>query len=470
MGIPFGVLTESIALSEVIYKAIVKILAPQITYDGVKYILKRFWNKKFGSQGGFKSSVTNPSLSYDVLKHVKEKIWHACFSKKNILINKLYPCNLGQNGQNHIIFDDTTEGIISMLEDCWPLTLSTAYEESDREISDTLTPYENLNDFYNKSREVMAESKEKEVILFRHNIFDIIREDYSPILKALEHGNKVNVIISGTTKRVHECAAAELSFLSDSLVAQKFLLEMEHFNYPNSVKLNCLSNYAESLLSQIVLLDIMKKSQGNFTVSLNDSQPTLRGQIIGGETFFIKFPKQAPEYLGEGFSSSSTELKNNILVEMKDLRLTDFSDFKELRKQIQCSAEYTLELLDRNVKQESISLETIGPEEKRAFEKILNTASSSSVAPLWFKKNELEKAHQGIMKAIMGNKLKTFAMYDSWRKYEGVKNNFEGDFEEFLKTSEKFSIKKRKIKGSETEICVFPPRGGAPPGFSVNSR
>ena len=458
MEISLDVLIESIALSGAACKAFAKMLAFQVGYESSKHVLKKLWDRIFRPPEGYQSSLANPPILYDFLKHVKKEVWRACFSKRNIHINKLYPCNLGEKGLNHIIFDDTTEGIISVLKDCWPLTLSMAYEESEGKISDTLTSYENLDTFYNKSREVMAESKEKEVVLFRHNIFDIIREDYSPILKALEHGNKVNVIISGTPKNLHECAAAELSFLSDYLVAQKCLLEMEHFTYPNSVKLNCLSNYAETLFSQIVLLDIMKRGQGNFTVSLNDSQPTLRGQIIGGETFFIKFPKQAPEYLGEGFSSSSTALTNKILVEMNDLKLTDFSTFKELRSHIQCSAEYTQDFLDRNVNQESISLAAMDSEEKRALEKILNTASSSAVAPLWFGENELEKAHQGIMKAIMGNKLKTFAMYNSWKKYEGVKSNFTGDFEEFLRTSENFSIKKRKMKGSETEICIFPPK------------
>lgn len=420
---------------QVLLKSAIPVLAPSIAWDLLKLTVKS-------------------KIIYDALKHVKEKVWYPLFSGRETNIDHIYLDTMGKREQKPVTFDDELKAVLYILENCWPQSLPVIFEQSNGEISN-LTSLESLDDFYAESRTAMAECSNKEIILFRHNIFDIIKEDYPYIIKSLGQGNKINVIISGTPENLQESTFEELNFLLDNPLMQKLLVETGRFSYSSDVCLNHLLSHTELLLSMRLLLDAMRRSRGNLTVSLNDSPSTIRGQILEeGETFFIKFPQMAPEFLGEGYSSTSDELRNQFLGEMTQFELIHVSTEDELRKKMKNTAQCVQELLDRNQELGNINLE-----EKNNLKKILDFPELSSTM-VQFNQNRLEDIHKKVFKTVMENESKAFEMYELWKKYGKIRQVFVGGFDEFLNVKSRFSVKKCKIKNSETKMCFFHSKNG----------
>ena len=131
------------------------------------------------------------AIALELVKYAAGKMWRAYITRKQQRMECMHPYSTRRRGQYRFTYDDETEGIKSVLEDCWPETLSSTFERSNGDILSHLNTFENLNDFYTTSRELMAESEEKEIKLFRHNTFNIIKEDCPCIVKSLEQKNKI---------------------------------------------------------------------------------------------------------------------------------------------------------------------------------------------------------------------------------------------------------------------------------------
>lgn len=393
------------------------------------------------------------AVSYDLVKHVTKKIWYEHISRKKRTADLLCPCDFGKE-QGNLTFDDKKKGITSVLKDCYPEALLTTFEKGSGKILKAMNPLESIDDFYNTSRAALMKSKNKEILLFRHNSFDIIKNDYTSIIESLERGNKIKITVSGTIKNLQESTLKELDFLQKNPLAQKLLLEMDKFSYSCDFELNLLLSCVDSLLSLILLLDIMRRGHGKVVISLNNAYPSLRGQIIEeGKMFFVKFPKQAPEYLGESFSSKNNELQNQILMEMSQMKPVHLSNEEDLTEKIKIIANHIQYIIEKNWETGSITLKR-----KTALEEILDSFQLHDTSQIQISQNALEKAHQEFLKAVLGNELKLFKMYKFWQEYKAIEEFFSGDFDRFLEERKRFSIRNREIKNSGTRICFFPSR------------
>ncbi|KYK32470.1 MAG: hypothetical protein AYK18_15920 [Theionarchaea archaeon DG-70] len=383
------------------------------------------------------------AIAYDLVKYMAKKMWYAYIARKKQQINRIYPYNVGQKCQNISIFDDETEGIKAVLEDSWPEAMSKIFEQSSEDILKYLNSFDNLDSFYATSRKIMAKNRRKEISIFRHNSFNIIKEDYLYIVRSLKRKNKVKIFISGISKNLEDSTWTELNFLFDNPLAQKLLLQMGHFNYSRDFELNLLLSQVDSLLSLMLLLDIMKKRHKNLTIFLNNSLPSVRGQVTeGGETFFIRLPKQAPEHLGVGCSSEWDELRDKVILEINRRKPMDVSDEDVLAEIIRNKAYKIQDFINKNGE-----LHT-GWKGKDELKSVLDSCRLSG-SQFQVDQDALEKVHDKICDFVLKNKRKTFEMHKLWEEYERIRNVYTGDFDTFLNEESRFLVKKYKIRGSE---------------------
>jgi hypothetical protein len=386
---------------------------------------------------------------YDLFKHVLSKKWFAYTARREQYMDQFYPCHLGPR-RRITIYDDETEGIKILLQDCWPEILLKAFEYNN-EVLENVYSFNNLEDFYNGSRKAMTECKGKEIILFRHNAFDILKEDYPYIVEAIKRENTVKVIISGTIKNLKKNTEKELDFLRDNAVTQKLLLQKGLFCYSNDFNLNLLKNRFDSLLSLILLFDLMKKGDGNFKVFLYDSFSSIRGQIIEkGKTHFIRFPRHAPEHLGQGYSSESNELRDQILYEMSERKPLDVSDEERLGEVIKVSAGYVYESICENEE-----LGNILTGKKVILKNELDSLGLSEIPQIEIDQNRLVDTHKKVLRTVLGSKGKTFKLYEYWKEYKKLERMYTGGFDQFLRFKKECSMEKRRFRDSKTEICYF---------------
>lgn len=404
----------------------------------IQLIADAFWS---GASCASLVEGSATAIAYDLAKCAAKKV-HTCITKKRQQIKQVHPYSVTQKGRRVFTFDDETEGIISILGDCWPEALSATFEQS-VEILNNLPSFNNVNSFYSVSRKAITKSRKKEIKLFRHNRFDIIKGDYPYIVRSLKRKNKIELFISGTSKNLEKSTRTELNYLLYSPVAQKLLLKMGCFKYSSDFDFNLLQSHINSLFSLVLLLNILRKGYGDLTVFLNNSLSSVRGQLVEeGETFLIRFPKYAPEHLGVGCSSKSDELRNQILVEMSQWHSMDVSDEDVLVETMRNKIFTIQNLIERNR-----DLGNINRKEKDSLESVLASLRVFGPETL-VSQDMLEKAYSELGDAIKGNR-KAFEMHRLWKEYERVKTMYVGGFDTFLNERSEFLVKKYKVKGSE---------------------
>jgi hypothetical protein len=386
---------------------------------------------------------------YDLFRHIISKKWYAHTAKREQYMDQFYPCHLGRR-RRITTFEDETEGIRILLKDCWPEMLSRAFE-CNNEILTDMQPLDSLKDFYDATRKAMTECKGKEIILFRHNTFDILKEDYSYIVEALKQGNTVKIVVSGTTKNLEKNTEKELDFLRDNEVTQKLLLQTGHFSYSNDFDLNLLQSRSDSLLSLILLFDLMKKSLGDLKVFLYDSFSSIRGQVIEkGKTHFVRFPQHAPEHLGVGYSSDSNDLRDRILHEMSQGKPLDVSDEERLGEVIKVAAHHVYDSICENEE-----LGNILTGRMAILNHMLDSLGLSEIPQIQIDQNRLMDVHKEVLQIVLGSKGKAFKLYEYWKEYEEFEIMYTRGFDQFLELKKELSMEKHKFRDSNTEVCYF---------------